>query len=91
MPRGDGPLRPHRRARRRPARRSPAVHVQPGVTVAYYQAVQDRMGGLDATQRFARLFSGSTDDAANFVAVSPKHPVDDRYPWLGRFDAPRLP
>jgi hypothetical protein len=127
--------------------------IPPTGTVAYYQAVQDRMGGLDATQRFARLFmfpgmyhcfggtgpssfdlltsllnwvesgvapdrvvasmpgaqtprtrpvfpyplvaryrgSGSTDDAANFVAVSPKHPVDDHYPWLGRFDAPRLP
>jgi feruloyl esterase len=30
--------------------------IPPTGTVAYYQAVQDRMGGLAATQRFARLF-----------------------------------
>ncbi|HEX3311044.1 MAG TPA: tannase/feruloyl esterase family alpha/beta hydrolase, partial [Streptosporangiaceae bacterium] len=30
--------------------------IPPTGTVAYYQAVQDRMGGPDATQRFARLF-----------------------------------
>jgi feruloyl esterase len=30
--------------------------IPPTGTVAYYQAVQDRMGGLDATQAFARLF-----------------------------------
>lgn len=123
----------------------------PTGTVAYYQAVQNRMGGLAATQRFARLFmfpgmyhcgggigpnafdlltslvtwvesgmapdrvvasltiggpvvrtrpvfpyplvarddgSGSTDDAANFVPVRPAHPVDDHFPWLGRFEEP---
>lgn len=30
--------------------------IPPDGTVAYYQALQDRMGGLAATQRFARLF-----------------------------------
>jgi feruloyl esterase len=30
--------------------------IPPVGTVAYYQAVQDRMGGLDATRQFARLF-----------------------------------
>ncbi|MFL6125236.1 tannase/feruloyl esterase family alpha/beta hydrolase [Actinophytocola sp.] len=30
--------------------------IPPTGTVAYYQAVRDRMGGLAATQRFARLF-----------------------------------
>lgn len=30
--------------------------IPPTGTVAYYQAVQDRMGGLTATQRFARMF-----------------------------------
>jgi hypothetical protein len=30
--------------------------IPPTGTVAYYQAVQDRMGGLAATQKFARLF-----------------------------------
>jgi hypothetical protein len=30
--------------------------IPPTGTVAYYQAVQDRMGGLAATQRFARLY-----------------------------------
>ena len=30
--------------------------IPPTGTVAYYQAMQDRMGGLAATQRFARLF-----------------------------------
>jgi hypothetical protein len=30
--------------------------IPPTGTTAYYQAVQDRMGGLAATQRFARLF-----------------------------------
>ena len=118
--------------------------IPPTGTVAYYQAVQDRMGGLAATQAFARLFmfpgmyhcfggtgpfsfdllssllswvetgaapervvaslpgvrtrpvfpyplvarytgSGSTEDAANFVAASPPEPVDDHFPWLGRF------
>jgi feruloyl esterase len=123
--------------------------IPPTGTVAYYQAVQDRMGGLTATQAFARLFmlpgmyhcgggtgpnafdlltpllnwvesgaapdrvvaslssggqvvrtrpvfpyplvaryggSGSTDDAANFVAARPERPVDDHFPWLGRFE-----
>jgi feruloyl esterase len=32
--------------------------------------------------------SGSTDDAANFVATNPSNPVDDHFPWLGRFDGP---
>jgi feruloyl esterase len=31
-------------------------NIPPFGTLAYYQAVQDRMGGLAATQRFARLF-----------------------------------
>jgi feruloyl esterase len=31
-------------------------NIPPFGTLAYYQAVQDRMGGLTATQRFARLF-----------------------------------
>jgi len=31
-------------------------NISPVGTLAYYQAVQDRMGGLAATQRFARLF-----------------------------------
>jgi len=119
--------------------------IPPTGTVAYYQAVQDRMGGLAATQRFARLFmfpgmyhcfggtgpysfdlltpllnwvesgaapqrvdaalpgtrtrpvfpyplvarydgTGSTDDAANFTAAQPANPVDDHFPWLGRFE-----
>jgi len=30
--------------------------IPPTGTVAYYQAIQDRMGGLTATQQFARLF-----------------------------------
>jgi feruloyl esterase len=30
--------------------------IPPQGTIAYYQAVQDRMGGLSATMRFARLF-----------------------------------
>jgi feruloyl esterase len=30
--------------------------IPPTGTTAYYQAIQDRMGGLPATQRFARLF-----------------------------------
>ena len=30
--------------------------IPPTGTVAYYQAVQDRMGGLAVTQHFARLF-----------------------------------
>ena len=30
--------------------------IPPTGTTAYYQAIQDRMGGLAATQRFARLF-----------------------------------
>jgi Tannase and feruloyl esterase len=30
--------------------------IPPTGTIAYYQAIQDRMGGLAATQRFARLF-----------------------------------
>jgi tannase/feruloyl esterase len=118
-------------------------------TVAYYQAVRDRMGGLAATQRFARMFmfpgvfhcgggtapnsfdlltplmnwvedraaparvvatetsggsvvrtrpvfpyplvarytgTGSIDDAANFTAAKPRHPTDDHFPWLGRFE-----
>jgi feruloyl esterase len=32
------------------------ANISPFGTLAYYQAVQDRMGGLAATQRFARLF-----------------------------------
>jgi feruloyl esterase len=123
--------------------------IPPTGTVAYYQAVQDRMGGLAATQRFARMFmfpgvlhcgggtapnsfdlltplmnwvedraaparvvatqtdgdtvvrtrpvfpyplvarytgTGSTDDAANFVAAKPEHPTQDHFPWLGRFE-----
>jgi len=119
--------------------------IPPTGTVAYYQAVQDRMGGLVATQRFARLFmfpgmyhcfggtgpysfdlltpllnwvesgaapqrvdaalpgtrtrpvfpyplvarydgTGSTDDPANFTAAPPANPVDDHFPWLGRFE-----
>jgi hypothetical protein len=126
--------------------------IPPTGTVAYYQAVQDRMGGLTAAQAFARLFmfpgmyhcfggtgpsafdlltpllnwvesgaapdrvvasastggqvvrtrpvfpyplvarydgTGSTDDATNFVASKPNDPVDDHFPWLGRFEAPR--
>jgi Tannase and feruloyl esterase len=126
--------------------------IPPTGTVAYYQAVRDRMGGLAATQTFARLFmfpgmyhcgggtgpntfdlltpllnwvesgvapdrviaslasggqvtrtrpvfpyplvarydgTGSTDDAANFVAANPQQQVDDHFPWLGRFDRPR--
>jgi feruloyl esterase len=126
--------------------------IPPTGTVAYYQAMRDRLGGLAATQRFARLFmfpgmyhcgggtgpnqfdlltpllnwvegatapasvvatlnsggsaqrtrpvyaypkvarydgSGSTDDAANFVAADPPRPTQDRFPWLGSFPAHR--
>jgi Tannase and feruloyl esterase len=124
--------------------------IPPTGTVAYYQAIQDRMGGLAATQAFARLFmfpgvfhcgggnapntvdlltpllrwveggaapagvvaslssggsvvrtrpvfayplvaryrgTGSIDDAANFVAARPERPTQDRFEWLGRFEA----
>jgi feruloyl esterase len=30
--------------------------------------------------------TGSTDDAANFTAAQPANPVDDHFPWLGRFE-----
>jgi Tannase and feruloyl esterase len=122
--------------------------IPPRGTLAYYQGVRDRMGGLAATQQFARLFmfpdvfhcagggpspdtsdlvrqlvdwsergiapgrtiasqtdqtgkvirtrpvfayptratydgSGSLDDAANFVPVTPARAPDDHVDWLG--------
>jgi feruloyl esterase len=122
--------------------------ISPYGTVAYYHAVTERMGGRQATEKFARLFmlpgvnhcgggqapnsidaltpmldwveqrtppdrlvatqtqggsvvrtrpifpyplvarydgTGSTDDAANFVAAAPPVSYDDAIPWLGSF------
>jgi feruloyl esterase len=30
--------------------------------------------------------TGDINDATNFVAATPEHPSQDRFPWLGRFD-----